>query len=120
MNLSLPLAALFTILCAETMPLTPPPTLLTQPPPAEFFDAAKAWAEFTGLLRTNYGYFTRPGIDGEAILRYFEPRALATTTQADFREVLQLVAHNFADPHFIVGLLNAHDYNVFPTAADLV
>jgi carboxyl-terminal processing protease len=34
--------------------------------------------------------------------------------------VLQLVAHNFADPHFIVGPLDSLDYNVVPTSSDLV
>lgn len=83
------------------------------------FDAPAAWAEFTALLRTNYAYLTRPGIDGEAILAYFAPQAQATTTQEAFRDVLQLVAHNFADPHFIVGPLDGQDYNVVPTSADL-
>jgi carboxyl-terminal processing protease len=123
MHLSLSLAAIFCSLLRLAPPATTEP-LAAAPPAtarlAEPFDAAKAWVEFTELLRTNYGYFTRPGIDGEAILRYFEPRALATTTPADFREVLQLIAHNFADPHFLVGPLDARDYNVFPTAADLV
>ena len=83
------------------------------------FDASAAWVEFAALLRLNYGYFTRPGVDGNAILAYFEPQAKATTTKAAFREVLQLIAHNFADPHFIVGPLDDQDYNVFPTSADL-
>ena len=83
------------------------------------FDAPAAWAEFTELLRLNYAYLTRPGIDGEAILAYFEPRAKAAVSKEDFREVLQLVAHNFADPHFIVGPLDLQDYNVVPTSSDL-
>lgn len=83
------------------------------------FDAPAAWVEFTALLRISYAYFTRPGIDGEAILAYFAPQAQAATTPAAFRDVLQLVAHNFADPHFIVGPLDGQDYNVVPTSADL-
>lgn len=86
----------------------------------EPFNAAAAWAEFTELLRTNYAYFTRPGVEGNAILAYFEPQATAAKTKEAFRDVLQLVAHNFADPHFIVGPLDAHDYNVIPTSSDLV
>ncbi len=84
------------------------------------FDATAAWAEFTELLRLHYGYFVRPGIDGNAILAHFEPAARTAPTKEAFRDVLQLVAHNFADPHFIVGPLDAHDYNVVPTSADLV
>jgi carboxyl-terminal processing protease len=84
------------------------------------FDAAAAWAEFSELLRMHYGYFTRPGVDGEAILTYFQAPAKAAPTKAAFREVLQLVAHNFADPHFIVGPLDSLDYNVVPTSSDLV
>ena len=83
------------------------------------FEAAKAWAEFQELLRMDYGYFQRPGVDGEAILRYFEPRAKAAATREAFRDVLQLIAHNFADPHFVVGPLDAEDYSVGPTSADL-
>ena len=62
------------------------------------FNAPAAWAEFTELLRMNYAYLTRPGIDGKAILAYFEPRAKAAASKEAFREVLQLMAHNFADP----------------------
>jgi carboxyl-terminal processing protease len=85
----------------------------------EPFDAPVAWAEFTELLRMNYAYLTRPGIEGEAILAYFEPQAKVATTKEAFRDVLQLVAHNFADPHFIVGPLDLQDYNVVPTSSDL-
>jgi carboxyl-terminal processing protease len=85
----------------------------------EPFDAPAAWAEFTELLRMNYAYLTRPGIEGEAILAYFEPQAKVATTKEAFRDVLQLVAHNFADPHFIVGPLDLQDYNVVPTSSDL-
>ena len=99
---------------------SPPPA---HPPMArlarDLFDAPAAWAEFTELLRLNYAYLTRPGIDGEAILAYFEPRAKAAASKEAFREVLQLVAHNFADPHFIVGPLDLQDYNVVPTSSDL-
>jgi carboxyl-terminal processing protease len=84
------------------------------------FDATAAWTEFTELLHTSYAYFIRPGIDGEAILTIFAPAAKAAPTKAAFRDVLQLVAHNFADPHFIVGHLDSLDYNVLPTSSDLV
>jgi carboxyl-terminal processing protease len=97
-----------------------PPTLLplaAQSPP---FRADSAWQEFTTLLRGHYAYFTRPGIEGEAILKAFALRATAAPTKEAFRNVLQLVAHNFADPHFIVGPLDSADYNIVPTSSDLV
>ena len=100
---------------ASPPPAHPPLAQLARDP----FDAPAAWAEFTELLRLNYAYLTRPGIDGEAILAYFEPRAKAAASKEAFREVLQLVAHNFADPHFIVGPLDLQDYNVVPTSTDL-
>jgi carboxyl-terminal processing protease len=100
---------------ASPPPAHPPVVRLARDP----FDAPAAWAEFTELLRLNYAYLTRPGIDGEAILAYFEPRAKAAASKEAFREVLQLVAHNFADPHFIVGPLDLQDYNVVPTSSDL-
>ena len=86
---------------ASPPPVGPPMARLVRDP----FDAPAAWAEFTELLRLNYAYLTRPGIDGEAILAYFELRAKAAASKEAFREVLQLVAHNFADPHFSVGPL---------------
>jgi hypothetical protein len=90
---------------ASLPPVHPPLARLARDP----FDASAAWAEFTELLRLNYAYLTRPGIDGEAILAYFEPQAKAAASKEAFREVLQLVAHNFADPHFIVGPLDLQD-----------
>jgi carboxyl-terminal processing protease len=100
---------------ASPPPAHPPRAWLARDP----FDAPAAWVEFTELLRLHYAYLTRPGIDGEAILAYFEPRAKAAVSKEAFREVLQLVAHNFADPHFIVGPLDLQDYNVVPTSSDL-
>lgn len=103
---------------ASSLPLRP--LASGQIRPSEPFNARAAWEEFTELVRTSYAYFTRPGVDGEAILTAFAPAAQAAATKADFREVLQLIAHNFADPHFLVGPLDSTDYNVVPTSADLV
>lgn len=89
------------------------------PAPAAF-DAPAAWASFEQLLRESYGYFDRPGIDGDAILALFAARAKAAPTDAAFIDTLQLVAQNFADPHFIVGPLDTADWAVFPTASDMV
>lgn len=83
------------------------------------FDPDKAWSSFVRLLRENYGYLNRRGVDGDAILTRFADRARAARTDKDFIDVLQLVSHNFADPHFIVGPLDAGDWAVFPTASDL-
>ena len=95
--------------------------LLGSAPPsaATSFDAKAAWQEFDTLVRGRYGYLERPGIHGDAILRHFAPAAEAATNEAQFIDVLQLVAHNFADPHFIVGPLDDQDYAIFPTSADL-
>ena len=95
------------------------PASSAAPSAAQPFDAAAAWREFDELVRLRYGYLERPGIHGDAILRHFAPAAEATKTPPQFIDVLQLVAHNFADPHFIVGPLNDDDYAVFPTSADL-
>lgn len=84
------------------------------------FDANMAWTSFKKLLREEYGYFNRPGIDGEAIIANFDDRAKAAKTDDAFINVLQLVSHNFADPHFIVGPFEANDWAVIPTSSDLV
>lgn len=93
---------------------------VAEPTKTDAFNAAAAWTEFTDLLRTEYGYLHGPGVDGDAILAAFQDRAVNTTTPDAFIDVLQLVAHNFADPHFIVGPLNDADYDVFPTNSDMV
>ncbi len=87
--------------------------------PAAAFDAAKSWSSFVQLLHENYGYFDRSGIDGNAILAAFADRAKAARSDKDFIDVLQLVSHNFADPHFVVGPLDRGDWSVIPTASDL-
>lgn len=93
--------------------------LLGAAPSEPRFDAHAAWGEFTTLLRTSYGYFQRPGVDGEAVLAAFAPRAEAAPDRTAFVDVLQLVAANFADPHFVVGPLEPDDYGVIPTSGDL-
>ncbi|TRW15200.1 S41 family peptidase [Glacieibacterium frigidum] len=93
--------------------------LLAAAPAEPRFDATAAWGEFTTLLRTSYGYFQRPGVDGEAILKAFEARATAASDRAAFVDVLQRVAANFNDPHFVVGPFTDDDYGVIPTAGDL-
>lgn len=87
--------------------------------PAKPFDAATAWTSFETLLRERYGYFDRPGIDGNAILSAFAERARRAPDDKTFIDTLQLVAHNFADPHFVVGPLDLEDWAVIPTASDL-
>jgi carboxyl-terminal processing protease len=109
------------IVCLATLLLLPATPVLAQEvtTPAAAFDAAKGWASFVQLLHQNYGYFDRSGIDGDAILAAFADRAKAARTDRDFIDVLQLVSHNFADPHFVVGPLDTGDWSVIPTASDL-
>jgi len=89
-----------------------------QTPPARF-DATVAWSSFEKLLREQYGYFDRPGIDGDAILSTFAARAKAARSDKEFVDTLQLVSHNFADPHFIVGPFDLDDWAIIPTSSDL-
>lgn len=90
-----------------------------QSPPPLPFDAGKAWASFEKLLNEEYGYFDRPGIDGNDILSAFAARAKAARSDKEFIDTLQLVSHNFADPHFIVGPFDADDWAIIPTSSDL-
>lgn len=83
------------------------------------FDAAAAWSSFEKLLHQQYGYFDRPGIDGDAILAAFAERAKAARSDKAFIDTLQLVSHNFADPHFIVGPFDRDDWAIIPTSSDL-
>lgn len=102
----LPLAALLS--CGAVTAAEPAP-----------FNAAAAWTAFETLLHERYGYFDRPGIDGDAILVAFADRAKAAPTDPEFIDILQLVARNFADPHFIVGPFDDDDWETIPTASDL-
>ncbi|WP_037488367.1 hypothetical protein [Sphingomonas phyllosphaerae] len=106
-------------LAAVSLIVAAPVAAQNAAPPTAAFDAAKGWASFAKLLHENYGYFARAGVDGDAILATFADRAKAARSDKDFIDVLQLVAHNFADPHFIVGPLDAGDWSVFPTASDM-
>lgn len=83
------------------------------------FDAARAWQEFSDLLRLDYAYFERPGVDGPAILARFAERAHATRERAQFIALAKMVSRNFADPHFNVGPSIAGDPALVPTASDL-
>lgn len=98
---------------------TAPVTAQVAAPAAAPFDAAAAWSAFTKLLHERYGYFDRPGIDGDAILSAFAERAKAARSDAAFIDTLQLVSHNFADPHFIVGPFDGDDWAIIPTSSDL-
>lgn len=87
--------------------------------PTAPFDAAVAWSSFEKLLHEQYGYFERSGIDGDAILSAFADRAKAARSDKEFIDTLQLVSHNFADPHFIVGPFDGDDWAIIPTSSDL-
>ena len=102
-------------LCAMAM-CVPLQALATE---ASEFDATKAWDEFGELLRLDYSYFARPGVDGAAILAHFAERARASRDHGEFIELAKTVARNFADPHFNVGPSAATDPALVPTASDL-
>lgn len=87
--------------------------------PSAPFNATMAWASFEKLLHEQYGYFDRPGIDGNAILSAFAARAKAARSDKEFVDTLQLVSYNFADPHFVVGPFDAEDWTTIPTSSDL-
>jgi carboxyl-terminal processing protease len=83
------------------------------------FDAAKAWHEFSELLRLDYPYFERPGVDGPKIMALFAERARAVRSSAEFIALAKVVARNFADPHVQVGPGAPGDPGLVPTASDL-
>lgn len=109
----------FTLVTALVLCLNVPAPTIAQDASTPPFDAAVAWASFEKLLREEYAYFDRPSIDGSAILATFAARARAARSDKEFIDVLQLVAHNFADPHFIVGPLDRDDWSIIPTSSDI-
>lgn len=86
---------------------------------AQPFDAGKAWLAFNTLVRQNYPYFKRDGVDGDAIMARFAPTAQAAITDDAFITALKPLSRSFADPHFVIGPLKPGDYNILPTASDL-
>jgi carboxyl-terminal processing protease len=62
------------------------------------FDPRRAWSEWIQLLTLDYGYFQRPGVDGQAIAAHFAPRAASATTRPELVALMQQMARNFADP----------------------
>jgi carboxyl-terminal processing protease len=97
---------------------TPISAQVAEKPPAPF-DAATAWSSFEKLLQQQYAYFDRAGIDGNAILAAFATRAMEARSDKEFIDILQLISHNFADPHFIVGPFDLADWAIIPTSSDL-
>jgi len=87
--------------------------------PPTRFDAHAEWQRFDELVRLDYAYFERPGVDGQAILEHFAPQARRAPDAAAFIAVLKRVARNFADPHFNVGPFAPGDPSVVPTVSDL-
>lgn len=112
-------ARLIVALAGALLPLTASVTAQVADTARPAFDATVAWSSFEKLLREQYGYFDRPGVDGDAILSAFADRAKAARTDKEFIDTLQLVSHNFADPHFIVGPFDGEDWAVIPTSSDL-
>jgi peptidase S41-like protein len=83
------------------------------------FDPRRAWSEWIQLLTLDYGYFQRPGVDGQAIAAHFAPRAASATTRPELVALMQQMARNFADPHLNVGPGAADGPSLVPTASDL-
>ena len=106
-------------LCGSLLLCTAAVNAQERPTTPASFEPGKAWSSFEKLLHDEYGYFDRPGIDGEAILSAFADRAKAARSDKDFIDTLQLVSHNFADPHFIVGPFDPDDWAIIPTSSDL-
>lgn len=106
-------------LCGSLLLLMAPASAQEKPASSAPFDAAVAWMSFERLLHERYGYFDRAGIDGDAILLAFAARAKAAHSDKEFIDTLQLVSHNFADPHFIVGPFDPDDWAIIPTSSDL-
>ncbi len=103
------------VLLCLAMPVTVQSATAARAP----FDAVVAWSAFEKLLHEQYGYFDRPGVDGAAVLAAFAERAKAAPDDKAFIDTLQLVSHNFADPHFIIGPFDTDDWAIIPTSSDL-
>jgi carboxyl-terminal processing protease len=84
------------------------------------FNAPSAWEEFESTFRLFYAYLDKRQIEAEEWFSITKKSALKTQSPDAFRDVVRRASYLFTDPHIIVGPLTPEDYNVFPTASDLI
>lgn len=84
------------------------------------FSASSAWEEFESTFRLFYAYLDKREIDAEEWFSITKKSALKTQSPEAFRDVVRRATYLFTDPHIIVGPLTPDNYNVFPTASDLI
>ncbi|MGF1543150.1 MAG: S41 family peptidase [Parvularculaceae bacterium] len=81
------------------------------------FDNAAAWAEFEAIVLDNYAYLDRGDARGQ--LARSKLAALGAPDEAAFRQVLHQTGLAFVDPHFVVGPLDADDFSIVMSGADM-
>lgn len=113
LGLSLMLVSLSSV---SAEPMTSPPAS----PKAEPFEAAKVWKDIRADLDLYYAYRDKRGVDADTYFDRLGERLVRLSDPADFRRELNRATYAFTDPHFIVGPLQDGDFNVFPTASDLI
>ena len=84
------------------------------------FSAPSAWEEFESRFRLFYAYLDKREIEAEEWFSITKKSAIETQSPEAFRDVIRRASYLFTDPHIIVGPLTPKDYNVFPTASDLI
>lgn len=89
----------------------------TQPQPA--FDSQAAWQEVRQLLQQQYAYIDHAPQAAASLIAWFEPIALQSRSEAEFRDICQQLMRNFTDPHLNMGPYDRDDWSVYPTGSDV-
>lgn len=83
------------------------------------FDPQAAWSELEDVLRQQYAYADRAGLNFEKLVGEFGARAAKAANRQEFVDLSQSFLRHFRDPHLNLGPYDNDDYSVFPTGSDL-
>jgi len=83
------------------------------------FNPKAAWLELENVIRQQYAYADRPGLNFAQLLKEFEGRASNAASRQEFKDLSQNFLRHFRDPHLNLGPYDSEDYSVFPTGSDM-
>ena len=104
-HIILPLLLTFTLFSCNSAP--------------EKFNATLAWQEFEQVFNQDYAYRDTAGVEVDTLITQYKEKALLTTTESDFVNVVQVFMRYFRDPHLSIYPSSKKGYSVTPTGADI-
>ncbi|MBC3766901.1 S41 family peptidase [Neptunicella marina] len=86
---------------------------------AAAFNTQQSWQQFVKTTEQNYAYLDTAPVDWQALKAYYAEQVTQVKSEAEFKDLLQVVKQFFIDPHFNVGPLDNKDFSVTPTGSDI-